>query len=140
MSSNFRYGSERLSVGKCLDLASGKLTGSIDAQAREKIKTSRSYVEQIVSSHRRVYGVNTGFGPLCDTRISEEDTIILQSNILQSHSVGVGKPVPEQIARIMMVTKVHALSQGYSGVCIETLERILLFLDKGITPIVPEKG
>ena len=140
MSSNFRYGSERLSVGKCLDLASGKLTGSIDAKAREKIKTSRSYVDQIVNSHRSVYGVNTGFGPLCDTRISEEDTIILQSNILQSHSVGVGKPVPEQIARIMMITKVHALSQGYSGVCIETLERILLFLDKGVTPIVPEKG
>lgn len=129
-----------MSIDKCLAIEAGRLTGMIDHPGRERINKSRSYVDEIVSSHRTVYGVNTGFGPLCDTRISEEDTIILQSNILQSHSVGVGNPVPEQIARIMMITKVHALAQGYSGVCLETLDRIIYFIEKGITPVVPEKG
>ena len=87
-----------------------------------------------------VYGINTGFGPLCETRISEADTSILQNNLLKSHSVGVGKPIPVEVAKLMLITKVHALAQGYSGVAVETLERIIWHIDNDIIPHVPEKG
>jgi histidine ammonia-lyase len=93
-----------------------------------------------VSKQDSVYGINTGFGILSNTKISEADTRTLQYKILQSHSVGVGNPVPGEIARIMLVTKVHALAQGYSGVQLSTLERILWHITEDVTPVVPEKG
>ncbi len=140
MESIFRYGIDRLTVGKCLDLAERKINGILDPEARTKVAASRAHVDQIVKSGQVVYGINTGFGPLCDTLISENDTRSLQYNILQSHSVGIGRAVPEIISKIMMITKVHALAQGYSGVRLETLDRILTFLELGIHPVVPEKG
>jgi histidine ammonia-lyase len=97
-------------------------------------------VEKIVHDHHPVYGINTGFGPLCDTRISEADTSLLQSNLLKSHSVGIGKPIPVEIAKLMLISKVHALAQGYSGIALETLERIIWHIDRNIIPVVPEKG
>ncbi len=106
----------------------------------DRVRQSYGHVQSIVREHRTVYGINTGFGPLCDTKISEEDTRALQYNILQSHSVGVGNPIPETISRLMLVTKVQALAQGFSGVAPDTLERIVWHIDQHITPLVPEKG
>jgi histidine ammonia-lyase len=87
-----------------------------------------------------VYGINTGFGILSNKKISEEDTRTLQYKILQSHSVGVGHPIPIPIARLMLIAKLHALAQGYSGVQLSTLERILWHIDHNVIPVVPEKG
>jgi histidine ammonia-lyase len=89
---------------------------------------------------KTVYGVTTGFGILANTKISEEDTATLQYKILQSHSVGVGDPVPLEVARLMLITKVQALAQGYSGVQLSTVERILWHLEQDVIPVVPEKG
>jgi histidine ammonia-lyase len=125
MSKVFNYGTDHLSIGICLDIAAGKIKGVIDTMAANRIKASWLEVEKIVHAHNPVYGINTGFGPLCDTRISEEDTSLLQSNLLKSHSVGVGKPIPQEIAKLMLITKVHALAQGYSGIAPATLERII---------------
>lgn len=140
MNNVFHYGTEHLTIGICLDIASGKTRGIIGDDARAAIRNSQGYVQQIVHDHHPVYGINTGFGPLCDTRISEEDTSLLQSNILRSHSVGVGNPIPQEIAKMMMITKVHALAQGFSGVAPETLDRLIWHIDNNIIPIVPEKG
>jgi len=140
MHSIFNYGSDQLTSGICLAIADGKIKAEINAAAAEKIHTSWGEVKKIVESQQPVYGVNTGFGPLCDTHISEKDTSQLQINILKSHSVGVGKPIPTEIAKIMMITKVHALAQGYSGIAPKTLERIIWFIDNDIIPVVPEKG
>lgn len=140
MNSTFLYGSEHLTAGICLDIASGKTKGIIGPEAAAAIHASRAAVAKIVHSQKPVYGVNTGFGPMCDTHISEKDTSQLQINILKSHSVGVGKPIPAEIAKIMMITKVQALAQGYSGISPETLERIIWFIDQDIIPLVPEKG
>jgi histidine ammonia-lyase len=93
-----------------------------------------------VAGDRSVYGINTGFGALASTKISEEDTKTLQYKILQSHSVGVGEPVSQEVAKLMLITKVHALSQGYSGVQLSTVERILWHIDNHIVPVVPEQG
>jgi len=140
MSKVFNYGNQHLSIGICLDIAAGKVRGIIDAVADEHVKASWREVEKIVHAHQPVYGINTGFGPLCDTRISEEDTSLLQTNLLKSHSVGIGKPIPQEIAKLMLITKVHALAQGYSGIAPQTLERIIWHIDNDIIPVVPEKG
>jgi len=140
MNSIFNYGTDHLTIGICLDIAAGKTKGIINADADKAIRASWREVEKIVHAQHPVYGINTGFGPLCDTRISEADTSLLQSNILKSHSVGVGKPIPQEIAKLMLITKVQALAQGYSGVAPETLQRIIWHIDHDIIPIVPEKG
>ncbi|MGY4535660.1 histidine ammonia-lyase [Mucilaginibacter sp. UYNi724] len=136
----FNYGTGHLTIGVCLDIASGKTKGIIDGEAAARIHTSWKEVEKIVHTQLPVYGINTGFGPLCDTRISEKDTSLLQSNILKSHSVGVGKPIPQEIAKLMLITKVQALAQGYSGIAPATLDRIIWHIDNDIIPVVPEKG
>ena len=136
----FNYGSDQLTVGKAIDLVSGKLKGTITAAVIQKIKASQQSVKEIVENDKTVYGVNTGFGILSNTKISAEDTAILQHKLLQSHSVGVGDPVSTEIARLMMITKVHALAQGYSGVQLSTVERILWHIENEVIPVVPEKG
>ncbi len=140
MTNVFNYGIDTLTVGTVLDIASGKIKGVLSPEAIARIQASAGYVQTIVSQHTTVYGINTGFGPLCDTKISEEDTRTLQYNILQSHSVGVGESIPEEVSRIMLITKVHALAQGYSGAALTTLERIIWHIDNQVTPLVPEKG
>src|SRR5215213_5697041 len=106
MISEFHYGIDTLTIGNAIALANAKLKGIINAEAAKKIDVSHEYVNQIVANNKTVYGINTGFGILANTKISEEDTATLQYKILQSHSVGVGDPVPEDIARLMMITKV----------------------------------
>jgi len=140
MSNTFFYGTDHLTSGICLAIAAGKIKGVIPPEAAENIKSSWEEVKKIVLSQQPVYGVNTGFGPLCDTHISEKDTSLLQINILKSHSVGVGNPIPQEIAKIMMITKVQALAQGYSGISPVTLDRIIWHIDHDIIPVVPEKG
>jgi histidine ammonia-lyase len=140
MNSIFNYGTNHLTIGICLDIAAGKTRGIIDADADKAIRASWGEVAKIVHAQKPVYGINTGFGPLCDTHISEADTSLLQSNILKSHSVGVGKPIPQEIAKLMLITKVHALAQGFSGVAPDTLTRIIWHIDNNLIPIVPEKG
>src|SRR5450755_5097604 len=116
MLNSFYYGEDNLTVANVFSLAGGTLKGTISPAAQVKIRASQQHVTDIVSSQRTVYGINTGFGILANTRISEEDTQTLQHKILQSHSVGVGDPAPPEIAKMMMIAKVHALAQGYSGV------------------------
>jgi histidine ammonia-lyase len=136
----FNYGIDKLTVGTAIALAKGKLKGVIGREAAKKIETSHDHVRQIVENNKTVYGINTGFGILANTKISEEDTATLQYKILESHSVGVGDPIPVEVAKLMMITKVHALAQGYSGVQLSTIERILWHIDNDVLPVVPEKG
>ncbi|MEO6961171.1 MAG: histidine ammonia-lyase [Puia sp.] len=140
MSDSFNYGQDTLTPGKAVAMARGLLFGSINPAAAKKIRDSLDQVAEIVAQNKTVYGINTGFGILADTRISEEDTLILQHKILQSHSVGVGKPISPFLAKLMMITKVHALARGYSGIHHETLKRILWHIETNLIPVVPEKG
>jgi histidine ammonia-lyase len=140
MSSTFHYGIGQLTIEKTIAIASGKMKAVLNEEALQRIKKSQGDVEKIVAENKTVYGINTGFGALADTSISAEDTRTLQHKILQSHSVGVGDPIPAEIAKIMMITKVHSLAQGYSGVQLGTLERIIWHIENEVIPIVPEKG
>lgn len=140
MSSVFHYGTDRLTVDKTIAIASGKLKAVLGQDAKQKVNASHASVKQIVEANKTVYGVNTGFGILANTPISAEDTATLQYKILQSHSVGVGDPIPAEVAKIMLITKVHALAQGFSGVQLSTLERITWHIENDVIPVVPEKG
>ncbi len=140
MRTHFYYGTDQLTVGKAIAIASGETKAVFDTEATNRINASQQYVQQIVENDTTVYGINTGFGILSNTKISAADTQTLQHKILQSHSVGVGQPIAPEIAKLMMITKVHALAQGYSGVQLATLQRICWHIDNDIIPIVPEKG
>jgi len=140
MPQQFNYGKDSLTVGKAIALASGKLKGSLNDETIRRVKASEYHVQQIVKNNKTVYGINTGFGILANTAISEEDVATLQYKILQSHSVGVGNSIPVEVAKLMLITKVQSLAQGYSGVQLSTIERILWHIDNDIIPLVPEKG
>ncbi len=116
------------------------MMAGLSVKAIYKVEESAGYVDQIVESGNVTYGINTGFGPLCSTIISKEDTSTLQDNILRSHSVGVGEPINKFLAKAMLVLKLHALSMGFSGIQKSTLERIQFFINKNIIPVVPEQG
>ena len=136
----FRYGEDRLTAGLALDICRGKAEGIITGERAAVIEQSCDYVNRIAEGNSAVYGINTGFGPLCTTAISAPDTRKLQENILKSHSVGTGDPVPPTVSKLMMILKVHALAQGYSGIRRETLDRIIWHINHDIIPMVPEQG
>lgn len=136
----FRYGIDKLTSSKALQIARGELKAELSSESIEKVTRSSAYVEEIVAANTTVYGINTGFGPLCNTKISAADTKALQYNILKSHSVGVGNPIDTEIAKLMMILKVHSLSRGFSGIQLSTLERIIWHIDHDVIPLVPEKG
>lgn len=136
----FKYGEERLSVGLALDIARGKIKGILTDKTIKTIQSSRDAVDKIVKKKETVYGINTGFGPLCTTLIGEEDTRKLQHNLLISHSVGVGNYINSEIAKLMLIFKVQSLAQGFSGVSVQTVERILWHVEEDIIPCVPEQG
>ena len=140
MGSDFQYGIDQLNTGTAIAITSGKIKGVLNETAIKKIKASQQNVQQIVNENKTVYGINTGFGILSNTPISKKDTATLQYKILQSHSVGVGDPIPVEVAKIMLITKVHALAQGFSGVQLSTLERIIWHIENDVIPVVPEKG
>ncbi len=136
----FRYGVDHLSAGLALDIALGNTKGLLTSQASTKISRSHEHVKAMANSTSPVYGVNTGFGPLCTTRISAQDTQELQANILKSHSCGVGETVAPIIAKLMLILKAHALSFGFSGVSEQTIERIIWHIDTDVIPAVPAQG
>ena len=105
-----------------------------------QINKSQHHVGQMSKGKKAVYGVNTGFGPLCDTQIDPEGVSHLQSNLLKSHAVGVGEPISDDLVRYMFILKLHALAKGKSGVRLELLEKIHFFLTYNILPIVPAQG
>ena len=137
---SFLFGEEQLTTGKALAMARGQRNGSLSEKTIRRVKKSALHVAQMVERGEPVYGINTGFGPLCTKSISKAETTTLQTNILQSHSVGVGKPIATELAKLMLILKVHALAKGHSGIQLKTLERMLWHLEHDAIPVVPSQG
>ncbi|OCK43288.1 histidine ammonia-lyase [Tenacibaculum soleae] len=136
----FKYGIDKLTVNKVIAIAEGTLKAVITKEAKEKVNECRRKVEVMANSDVATYGINTGFGPLCDVQITPEETSKLQENLLITHAVGVGNPIDKKLSKIMMICKVQALCQGFSGVRIELIERIIYFIENDLLPVVPEQG
>ncbi len=107
---------------------------------RDRVAASRKVVDEALQEGGVYYGVNTGFGALARQRIGAGELQKLQANLLISHAVGVGDPVPFEIAGLMFRLKVHALGLGYSGVSLPVFERLLFLADHDLVPVVPARG
>ncbi|MFW2136817.1 histidine ammonia-lyase [Chryseobacterium sp. TY4] len=134
------YGIDQFSYKDVLEICKDTSKAKLNKTAKDQILKSQKNVAKIVASDDTVYGINTGFGPLCDVKISEEETAQLQYNLIISHAVGVGKPIDKELSKIMIISKIHALSKGFSGVSLNVIERLILMLEKDIIPVVPEQG
>jgi histidine ammonia-lyase len=129
-----------LTVADVESVARGRRPVRLDPHARTRMLESRAVIERLVAAGEVVYGVTTGFGDLATTFIAPADTMQLQQNLLMSHAVGVGEPLPDDVLRAMLLLRANTLALGHSGCRPAIVERLLDFLDAGIHPIVPEQG
>ena len=109
-------------------------------QANERLRRARDLVDRLVREDRLVYGLTTGVGALKNVRIAPADSRLLQRNLLMSHAVGVGPPLPEEVVRAGMLVRVNQFCQGTAGVSPGIAERLVELLNNDICPWVPEKG
>lgn len=110
-------------------------------EAVKRIQRCRDYLDQKIESQQApLYGITTGFGSLCNKTISQDELSRLQENLVKSHACSVGEEIPPVITKLMMLLKAHALSLGYSGVQVITVQRILDFFNNDVMPIVYDRG
>ena len=114
---------------------------TLSDESRQLIIDCKAYLDKKLAEHDGpIYGINTGFGALHDKSISKADLNKLQENLVMSHACGVGREVPPQVVRLMLLLKIHALSLGKSGVQLQTVERLINFFNHDILPVVLEQG
>jgi len=118
----------------------GSLQLHLDAAARPGIEASAAAVQRAASGQAPVYGVNTGFGKLASTRIGTDDLAALQRNLIRSHSVGVGEPLPAPVVRLILALKAASLARGHSGVRPVVVDRLIDVFNAGLVPWIPAKG
>ncbi|NNF33015.1 MAG: aromatic amino acid lyase, partial [Saprospiraceae bacterium] len=136
----FNYGIDHLTSRLALRLARSEFKGSLSPGAISRINKSSARVESITDGDKAVYGINTGFGPLCTTIIEKSKLSQLQHNILLSHSVGVGAILDDEIVKLMLVLKIHSLSKGHSGIRLKVIEWMMWMLEENIVSAVPSQG
>ncbi|MCB0521863.1 MAG: histidine ammonia-lyase [Lewinellaceae bacterium] len=113
----------------------------ISAESAERIHHCRRYLEEkLAQSDDTFYGINTGFGSLCNVQISKGELEQLQLNLVMSHACGMGDEVPADVVRLMLLLKIQGLSRGYSGVRLETVQRLVDFYNHGVLPIIYQQG
>jgi histidine ammonia-lyase len=113
----------------------------LSPEVKEKIKKCRAYLDdKIASQTEPIYGINTGFGSLCNVKISSENLSKLQENLVKSHACGTGDVVPNEIVKLMLLLKIQSLSYGHSGVQLQTVERLVDFYNHDILPVIFTQG
>jgi histidine ammonia-lyase len=108
--------------------------------AKKRVNKSRALIEKWIKEDKVIYGVTTGFGEFANIKISQSDTEELQRNLIISHSAGVGEPLSPHIVKIMMLLRINALAQGYSGIRLETLQLLADMINNNIIPVIPSQG
>ena len=113
----------------------------LSEEARANIRRARKYLDRKMKEQvAPIYGINTGFGSLCNVRIPAEDLTKLQENLVMSHACGTGERVDETIIRIMLLLKIQSLSYGNSGVALETVQRLIDFYNNDVLPVIYSQG
>ena len=131
---------ESLTIDEIVAVARHGAEVKLAHSAIETIERSHQWVEEIVKRGEPVYGINTGFGIFAEKRIPAEDSTQLSRNLILSHAVGTGEPLDHEIVRAAILVRANTLAKGYSGVRLVVVETLLELLNKGVTPVVPEKG
>ncbi|MCO4820002.1 MAG: histidine ammonia-lyase [Bacteroidetes bacterium] len=123
------------------DIISSKTKISLSPEAIARTKKCFNYVQdKIKRSEKTIYGINTGFGSLCNTIIPNDELELLQINLLKSHACGTGDVIDEEIVRLMLLLKVLSLTKGHSGVQVQTVEKLIGLLNNNHIPVVYEQG
>jgi histidine ammonia-lyase len=131
---------QSLTLEQITSVAHGALQVTLAEEARVRINESRRIVEEITSSGRIVYGVNTGFGKLSDVHIPPSELRELQLNLVRSHACGVGRALSEEETRAMLLLRANVLARGMSGARAVVVDILLQMLERGVHPLIPEKG
>jgi histidine ammonia-lyase len=113
---------------------------ALDPAAKPGIDAGAATVARIAASGVPAYGINTGFGRLAQTHIPQDQLELLQRNLVLSHAVGVGKPMPANVVRLLLVLKISSLGQGYSGIRLALIEALIALYNADLLPVIPEKG
>lgn len=130
-----------LSLEHLVQMMSSDIEICLSDDSRERVKKCRQYLDEVVAKgDRLIYGVNTGFGSLCNVEVSLDQIEELQRNLIVSHACGAGDEVPPEIVRLMMILKVQSLSYGHSGVSEQTVDYLLKFINEGVYPIIYQLG
>lgn len=129
-----------LTIEDVVKIARENYKVELTKEALDKVTEARKLVDKLVEEEKISYGITTGFGKFSDVVISKTDSQKLQKNLIMSHSCGVGNPLSEDIVRSIMLLRVNNLSKGYSGVRVKTLQTLVDMINKGVHPIIPEKG
>ena len=137
----FAISSQPLNFETIEQILGNNLKVILSEEAKTKIQHCRDYLDNKLKNHSEpIYGITTGFGSLCNIQISEKDLSKLQENLVKSHACGLGAEVNDEIVKLMLLLKVHALSSGNSGVQVQTVERLLDFYNNNALPLVYEQG
>src|SRR6195952_2546075 len=129
-----------LTLAELERVARGGAPPPLSQEARARLVRGRETVEKMVAEGTVVYGVTTGFGDLSSVRIDAADSAQLQLNLVRSHAIGVGEPLPAEVVRGMLLLLANSLSKGHSGVRPEVVELLLGLLERGVLPVVPSRG
>jgi histidine ammonia-lyase len=133
-------GMDGMSLEDLVAIAREGCTVRLTEESKDRIINARKMVEKWVTEEKVIYGVTTGFGALSDVTISKEDTQRLQENILMSHAAGAGDILNKETVRAVMALRIKDPARGHSGICLETVIRIMDLLNRDVCPVVPEKG
>ncbi len=132
---------EHLSLERIEQILSKGYLLELSEESKARLERSRLFLEaRIQDSDELYYGINTGFGGLCDVRISGQEVVDLQNHLVKSHSVGTGEVVPDHIVKLMLLLKIQSLSYGFSGIQPVTVERLIEFFNYDLLPVVFEQG
>ncbi|MEM3616634.1 MAG: histidine ammonia-lyase [Candidatus Bathyarchaeia archaeon] len=131
---------ETLTIEDVVKVAYNKARVVIPEKVKGRVKACREFLEKLLEKGEVIYGVNTGFGALSGAKISRHELKQLQTNLIRSHAAGVGKPLSTEVVRATMLLRANTLAKGYSGIRLETLETLVEMLNRGVHPIIPEKG
>ena len=131
---------DALSVQDVIDVSRGDARAELGPDVPARMEPSREVVATATTGGAPVYGVNTGFGALADTRVGERDLRTLQGAIVMSHAAGAGEPLDDATVRAALLLRARTLAAGYSGVRAELPRRLLHLLDLGLLPVIPGKG
>ena len=139
--SDFIIGKSKISISDIKSILIEEKKIVLHEQVRKRVLSSRKYLDdKLKKNDLPIYGVNTGFGSLCNVKVDDNQLSKLQKNIILSHACGTGEKVPMQIVKLMLLLKIQSLSLGFSSVQLKIIDRLILMFNNNILPIVYSQG